>query len=176
MDNFFEFINQIPRPYPIEYGLKLYNVIKKQKPTVCYEFGSSWGFTTSIIAKALHDIGNKEAKLYSYDIDKERVLKANVLLEHLGLNGIGKVEVNDIFSLKSFGSDFDFLYIDIHNDGQRIQKVLNKIEHKNKLIYFEGGSDERNKVCVERQVPTFENLKYEVIFGKHKKHSFSKLI
>ena len=47
---------------------------------------------------------------------------------------------------------------------------------KNKLIYFEGGSNERNKVCLERNVPTFSNLKYEVIFGENQKHSFSKLI
>jgi|9_EtaG_2_1085328.scaffolds.fasta_scaffold02905_2 tRNA A58 N-methylase Trm61 len=174
--DFFEFIDQVSRPYPIEYGLELYNVVKKQKPIVCYEFGSSWGFTTSIIAKALYDIGNRNAKLYSYDIDKERVLSANRLLEYLELNQISKVEVNDIFSLKSFTPDFDFLYIDIHNNGQRIQEVLNKIKPKNKLIYFEGGSDERNKVCLERKVPTFENLKYEVVFGKNKKHSFSKTI
>ena len=86
MDNFFEFINQIPRPYPIEYGLKLYNVIKKQKPTVCYEFGSSWGFTTSIIAKALHDIGNKEAtqdgiELYSKKLKELLENKTNITQE-----------------------------------------------------------------------------------------------
>ena len=68
------------------------------------------------------------------------------------------------------------MYIDIHNNGSAIQRVLDRINYKNKLVYFEGGSNVRNQVCVERKVPTFKNLNYEVIFGENQKHSFSKLI
>ena len=175
MEEFFKLIDPIPRPYPLEYGIKLYNEILKHQPKICYEFGSSWGFTTCAIAKALHDIGNKKIKFYSYDIDPKRVNKANALLKSLNLDHICKVETKDIFSLKSFGSHFDFLYIDIHNNGSAIQKVLDRINYKNKLVYFEGGSNVRNQVCVERKVPTFENLNYEVIFGGNQKHSFSKI-
>jgi len=175
MDKFFQLINPVPRPYPLEYGIKLYNEIIKYKPKICYEFGSSWGFTTCVIAKALDDTGDKESKFYSFDIDSGRVNKANILLKDLNLDHICKVETKDVFSLNSLGSNFDFLYIDIHNNGYAIQKVLDKTYYKDKLIYFEGGSDARNKVCVERKVPTFENLKYKVIFGENKRHSFSKL-
>jgi tRNA A58 N-methylase Trm61 len=176
MEEFFKLIDPIPRPYPLEYGIKLYNEILKHQPKICYEFGSSWGFTTCAIAKALHDIDNEKIKFYSYDIDPKRVNKANTLLKSLNLDHICKVETKDIFSLKSFGSHFDFLYIDIHNNGSAIQRVLDRINYKNKLVYFEGGSNVRNQVCVERKVPTFKNLNYEVIFGENQKHSFSKLI
>ena len=174
MEDFFRIIDKIPRPYPLEYGKFLYNEVIKHSPMICYEFGSSWGFTTCAIAKALKDQG--KGKLYSYDHEVQRVQKANNILKQLNLNDVCEVEFKDIFSITSFGLDFDFLYIDIHNNGQKIQEVLNKIKYKNKLIYFEGGSNERNKVCLERNVLPFSNLKYEVIFGENQRHSFSKLI
>ena len=68
MEQFLQHLDTIARPYPLQYAISLYNEVLKYKPKVCYEVGSSWGFTTCAIAKALQDI-NEGGKLYSCDID-----------------------------------------------------------------------------------------------------------
>ncbi len=173
MEQFFQYLDKISRPYPLQYAIALYDEVMKHKPKVCYELGSSWGFTTCAIAKALSDI-NEGGKLYSYEIDPRRVSSCKKNLSHLNLDSVCSVETKDIFHGNSLGFTCDFLYIDIHNNGDRVESVIkqmNEVDH----IYFEGGSDIRNKVCTERKVSTFENLSYDVIYGYDKKHSFSKL-
>jgi len=164
----------LDRPYPLQYAISLYHEVIKYKPKVCYELGSSWGFTTCAIAKALSDI-NEGGKLYSYEILPERVEQCRRSLKRFGLDSICQVETKDIF-LDHIYLLFqcDFLYIDIHNNGQRVQAIIDKIVDT-KLVYFEGGSIVRNEVCKERNVPTFENLDYDVIFGHNLRHSFSKI-
>ena len=174
MEQFLQHLDTIARPYPLQYAISLYNEVLKYKPKVCYEVGSSWGFTTCAIAKALQDI-NEGGKLYSCDIDPHRVTKCKENLLKLNLNHVCEIEVRDILNEDSLGSACDFLYIDIHNNGNRVQSVINKTDNII-FIYFEGGSDIRNQVCIERNVSTFENLNYKVIFGKNQRHSFSKLI
>lgn len=174
MEQFFQYLNKIPRPYPLEYGISLYNEVLKHKPKICYELGSSWGFTTCAIAKALHDI-DEGGKLYSYEIDSARVKECKKNLSFFNLDSICSIELKDIFDQDFFGFSYDFLYIDIHNNGDRVQSVINKLGNAD-LIYFEGGSHIRNQVCNERKVATFENLSYDIIYGHDKKHSFSKLI
>ncbi len=173
MEQFFQHLDKIDRPYPLEYGIALYNEVIKHKPKVCYELGSSWGFTTCAIAKALYDI-NEGGKLFSYEIDNRRVNECQENLKRFELDSICKVELKDIFSDNFLGFECNFLYIDIHNNGDKIQSVIDKMENT-KLIYFEGGSNIRNSVCKERRVSTFENLNYDVIFGNDSRHSFGKL-
>lgn len=173
MEQFFQNLDKIARPYPLQYGIALYNEVIKHKPKVCYELGSSWGFTTCAISKALYDI-NEGGKLYSYEIDEHRVKECKKNLSLLNLDSICSIERKNIFFDDFSGFKCDFLYIDIHNDGGKIQSMVNKIKNT-KFIYFEGGSDVRNQVCIERNVPTFKSLNYDIIFGDNSRYSFSKI-
>tara|TARA_A100001201_G_scaffold143480_1_gene145306 strand:+ start:2498 stop:3025 length:528 start_codon:yes stop_codon:yes gene_type:complete len=173
MEQFFQYLDTIARPYPLQYAVDLYNEVLKHKPKVCYELGSSWGFTTCAIAKALDDI-NEGGKLYSYEIDPRRVAECKKNLSNLNLESVCSIETKDIFDENFLGFTCNFLYIDIHNNGNKIQSVIDKMNDVD-LIYFEGGSSIRNQVCRDRNVSTFENLSYDVIYGHDQKHSFSKL-
>lgn len=173
MEQFFQYLDTISRPYPLKYAAALYDEVLKHKPKVCYELGSSWGFTTCAIAKALNDIG-EGGKLYSFEFDFNRVAECRYNLSQLNLGSVCSVETKDVFDESFLGFTCDFLYIDIHNNGDKVQSVIDKIDDVD-LIYFEGGSSVRNRVCKERNVSTFENLSYDVIYGHNQKHSFSKL-
>jgi hypothetical protein len=79
--------------------------------------------------------------------------------------------------------EFDLLYIDVHNEGFRVNKILQndfiqKMIKEKKHILFEGGSDERNNIATSRGGSSFKIIEhdYELIYGnQNDRHTLSRL-
>ena len=170
----------IPTPYPMGYLHKLYDYVIEHNPRTIVEFGSGWGSTTIHMRKAQETYGGE---LYSRELDTEKYQGA---LKNFGTWGI----VDDIYYYnESYDTyfdnpiEFDLLYIDVHNEGRRIKKILDnkfiqKMIKKGKHILFEGGSTERDNIALSRGGESFTIIghDYKLIYGNQQdRHTFSKL-
>lgn len=160
----------LPRPYPIEYGYKLYDYVLEHKPIKIVEFGSSWGFTTIYMAKALKEIG--KGTIWTCDNDISRVSQARINFKHYDVDDIINIELFDYNRWLESPTDFDLCYIDIHNDGDKLQKIFDNDFFKkqikcNKKVLFEGGSENRSDVALSRGMSSFKNIKlnYRLLYG-----------
>ena len=170
----------LPTPYPREYLETLYDYVKEHKSKTIVEVGSGWGATTIYMRGAQED----ENELYSFesDIDKYEGAVQNFL--DVGIYSSIHYSNDDyeIFFNKPF--EFDLLYIDLHNEGSKVNKILKNKFIKNmiglgKHILFEGGSEERNNVATERGGKSFEVIEedYELVYGdEYDRHTFSRVI
>jgi len=160
----------LPRPYPMEYGYALYDYVLKHKPRTIVEFGSSWGFTTIYMAKALQVLG--KGSIWTCDDDLSRFLTARENFKNYGVNDLIEIRHIDCNEWLKDSYEFDLCYIDIHNDGLKLQNIFDDEFFKSqresgKKILFEGGSKHRSQVAVERGMSSFDNIKYEykLLFG-----------
>ena len=170
----------LPTPYPREYLETLYDYVKEHKPKTIVEFGSGWGATTIYMRGAQED----ENELYSFESDKEKYEGAVQNFLDVGIYSSIHYSNDDyeIFFNKPF--EFDLLYIDLHNEGSKVNKILkNKFIKKmiglGKHILFEGGSEERNNVATERGGKSFEVIEedYELVYGEeYDRHTFARVI
>ena len=170
----------IPTPYPHGYLEKLYDYVIQHKPKTIVEFGSGWGSTTIYMRKAQETYGGE---LYSRELDTEKYDGArknfsdyNILDTIYYYNESYDVYFDDPF-------EFDLLYIDVHNEGFRVNKILQnefiqKMIKEKKHILFEGGSDERNNIATSRGGSSFKIIEhdYELIYGnQNDRHTLSRL-
>ena len=128
----------------------LYNIIKTIKPNKIIEFGPGKGTTTITMAQALKE-NNINGKINSYDIwndrywgDYEKTLQE---FQKWGVDDYINLEEKDYYKWEKTGEEFDFLYFDIDNDGDKILDLYEKTKHKieeGSVIMFEGGSVERD--------------------------------
>jgi len=127
----------------------LYNIIQYLKPKKIIEFGPGRGFTTVTMAMALKESGS-DAIIDSYDIwdedywgDKDNCIKffdewgvkQLINLEHLNFYDWILSPVED--------RDFDVLYFDIDNDGDKLLDLYKNVKHNidnGSVVLFEGGS------------------------------------
>ena len=174
-------IVDLPRPYPPEYGFRLYDYVLEHKPKVVVEFGSSWGFTSIYMAKALQINGS--GRLWTCDNDSSRVFKAKSNFEDYGVSELIDIQWIRYTEWLKNPCEFDMCYIDIHNDGKKLQtifedKFFESQIRKGKKVLFEGGSSVRNEVAVSRGMSSFNLIKYEysLIFGDdNTKHVISEI-
>ena len=163
-------IVNLPRPYPIEYGFALYDYVLKHKPKKIVEFGSSWGFTTIYMAKALQVIG--EGEIWTCDNENSRVSQAKYNFNYYDVSDFIDIELVDFKKWFDEPYEFDLCYIDIHNDGKKLQDIFDnnffksQIENGKKVL-FEGGSSRRSEVAVERGMKSFDliSYRYSLMFG-----------
>ena len=148
----------IPTPYPMGYLHKLYDYVIQHKPKTIVEFGSGWGSTTIHMRKAQETYGGD---LYSRELDNEKYQGA------LNNFRIWEIDTDIYYYNESYDTyfdnpfEFDLLYIDVHNEGRRIQKILDNhfiksMIKKGKHILFEGGSKERDNIAKSRGGESFE--------------------
>jgi len=170
----------LPTPYPKGYLERLYDYVIEHKPKTIVEFGSGWGSTTIHMRKAQETYGGE---LYSRELDVEKFQGAS---KNFGDWDIG----DDIYYYnESYDTyfdnpiEFDLLYIDVHNEGQRIKKILDnefiqKMIKQGKHILFEGGSDTRDGIAESRNGMSFKSIEhdYELVYGnQNDRHTFSRL-
>ena len=170
----------IPTPYPLGYLHRLYDYIMQHKPKTIVEFGSGWGSTTIHMRKAQETYGGV---LYSRELDNEKYQGAlnNFRIWEIDSDIYYYNESYDTYFDNPF--EFDLLYIDVHNEGRRIQKILDNefitsMIKKGRHILFEGGSKERDNIAKSRGGESFEVIKYdyELVYGNQQdRHTFSKL-
>ena len=163
-------IVNLPRPYPIQYGFKLYDYVLSTKPKVIVEFGCSWGFNTIYMAKALKE--NGEGTIWTCDNDMSRISQVGNNLKRYGVEDIVDVNLMSYSDWLKNPYEFDLCYIDIHNHGDKLQDIFDDEFFKSQIesgkkVLFEGGCKHRSEVAVERGMSSFDNIKYKykLLFG-----------
>ena len=169
----------LPTPYPREYLEALYDYVKEHKPKTIVEFGTGYGATTVFMRGAQND-GDE---LYTFESDKEKYEGA--VQNFLGDGIYSTIHYSNDGYETFFNNpfEFDLLYIDIHNEGSKLNHILknkfiNKMFSLGKHILFEGGSETRNKVAVARDGESFEIIEknYELVYGEeYHRHTFSRV-
>ena len=130
-------INQIPHKYP--WLTSLYVLILQLKPKNIIEYGTSHGVTAIIMALALRQLNDEEAhkgKIYTYDtfevqskgeigsVPQLELAKKN--LSHPIIKDFVEVDRGDFWEFcERDDKEFDLLYFDIDNDGDKILEMYN---------------------------------------------------
>lgn len=135
----------------------LYKITKDLNPNKIIEFGPGIGYTTVVMATALKDL-NSKAVVNSYDIwmdkywgkkeeslkfFKERNVNKYINLEHMNFY--------DWIKLSKEKREFDLLYFDINNNGEKLSTLYKSIKHNidgGSVVLFEGGSEVRDNYGV----------------------------
>ena len=128
----------------------LYDFIVTLKPKKIIEFGPGRGFTTVTMAQALKE-NAIDGQINSYDIWNDSYwgnhrsslneFKNWEVLEYINLYEM------DFYEWLKTDEDFDFLYFDIDNTGEKLELLYDKVKNQiqsGSVVFFEGGSEERD--------------------------------
>ena len=148
----------------------LYNFINQLKPKKVIELGPATGATTITMAQSLKDnIGNTPpiyaGHINSYDIwdDKYWATQENCQkqINEWGVQEFVTLKHMDFYDWIETNEEFDFLYMDIDNDGDKILKLYESVKPQietGSIVLFEGGSEERDKY-VDENVTKMNDVK-----------------
>ena len=160
----------------------LYDLILDFKPKKIVEFGPGRGQTTVTMALALQKIG--EGKINSYDIWNDDYWGDNQdcigEFQKWGVNDLINLEKMDFYDwikLSDEDKQFDILYFDIDNNGDKISDLYENVKHNinnGSIVLFEGGSIQRDEYCGDnkKMSDVKEQIGYKVLTGDVK-YSFS---
>ena len=161
----------------------LYEITKDLNPKKIVEFGPGVGFTTVTIASAIKDLGG-DVLVNSYDIwmDKYWGRKENSLkfFEEWGVSQYINLEHLDFYDwikLPKEEREFDLLYFDINNNGEKLSTLYDNVKHNidnGSVVLFEGGSEVRdnNGVGGSKMSDLKNDIGYKVL-TKNVKYSLS---
>ena len=154
-------LKQIPHKYP--WLTSLYALILQFKPKNIIEYGTEYGGTAMIMAlalKQLQDEENHKGKIYTYDtfdvqskgeigsVPNLETAKQN--LSQPLIKDFIEVDRGDFWEFCDRDKkDFDLLYFDIDNDGDKVLEMYNGCKDnikKGSIVLFEGGSTVRDNV------------------------------
>jgi predicted O-methyltransferase YrrM len=186
-------INQIPHKYP--WLTSLYVLILQLKPKNIIEYGTSHGVTAIIMALALRQLNDEEAhkgKIYTYDtfevqskgeigsVPQLELAKKN--LSHPIIKDFVEVDRGDFWEFcERDDKEFDLLYFDIDNDGDKILEMYNGCKdniERGSIVLFEGGTITRDNVpwMVDLNKTKMNDVKDKVnykVLTPEQKYSFS---
>ena len=186
-------LNQIPHKYP--WLTSLYALILQFKPKKIVEYGTEYGGTAMIMALALKQLSedeNHKGKIYTYDtfeIQSKGEIGSIPQIE-LAKQNLSNPLIKDFIELnrgdfwkfcEQKNKDFDLLYLDIDNDGDKILEMYegckNNIENGS-IILFEGGSVVRDNVpwMIDLKKTKINDVKDKVnykVLTPDQKYSFS---
>ena len=160
----------------------LYDIVKNFRPKKIVEFGPGRGQTTITMALALKEL--EEGKIDSYDLwvdeywgDKENCLNEFKTWNVDNLITLEHLDFYDWIKLPKKDREFDILYFDIDNNGDKLLDLYKGVKHnieKGSIVLFEGGSLERDNHGVGgRKMNDVKNeIGYEVLTD-NVKYSFS---
>ena len=161
----------------------LYEITKDLNPKKIVEFGPGVGFTTVTIASAIKDLGG-DVLVNSYDIwmDKYWGRKENSLkfFEEWGVSQYINLEHLDFYDwikLQKEEREFDLLYFDINNNGEKLSTLYDNVKHNidnGSVVLFEGGSEVRDNYGVggSKMSDLKNDIGYKVL-TKNVKYSLS---
>lgn len=155
------------------YGKCLAETIVEYKPKQILEFGSGIGYSTLNLALGCYI--NNMGSIFTRDIwETQSVGHFHV---HHKVNFISNIKkFPDLESfidyetadynvwLNSGDTNFDLIYFDINNDGDKILEIYHKLnvkENKGKILLFEGGHLQRNDRKYQNIRPIFDSLVQE---------------
>ena len=157
-------------------GKTIYETVLKYKPKIAIDFGVLYGYSTVCMAKALKEIG--EGKIIVYDLWNKypyrHAVKKDFIKNMKKYNLLDVIEIKqlDFFEWLKNPVYFDFMHLDISNDGYIIEYVYNKLRsfiEDGSVIIFEGGTIERDQeewmIKYEKTpiYPLKDKLNYEII-------------
>ena len=186
-------LNQIKHKYP--WLTSLYALILQFKPKKIIEYGTEYGGTAMIMALALRQLYEEEnhrGKIYTYDTFEiqskgeigsvPQLELAEQNLSNPLIKDFVEVDRGDFWEFcEQKNKDFDLLYFDIDNDGQKILEMYNGCKdniEKGSIILFEGGSTVRDNVpwMVDLNKTKMTDIQDEVnykVLTPDQKYSFS---
>ena len=154
-------LKQIPHKYP--WLTSLYALILQFKPKNIIEYGTEYGGTAMVMAlalKQLQDEENHKGKIYTYDtfeVQSKGEIGSVPQLE-LAKQNLSQPLIKDFIEVDRGDfwefcdrdkKDFDLLYFDIDNDGDKVLEMYNGCKDnikKGSIVLFEGGSTIRDNV------------------------------
>lgn len=166
--------------YPNDFLEFLYNRVIDKKPNTILEFGTGWGYTTIALAQGLNDSENYNGMIYTYDhfiddydgtwTNNQPSVKNN--LRMFGVDNYVKTHSMNIFEWFNNPFNFELAFIDLHNNGDTLNKVFNQEFFKQSVkngaeILFCGGSELRDEINVirnERKISSVD-CEIECVFG-----------
>ena len=146
-------------------GMTLTNAVIQHKPSRIYEFGSGTGYTTLHLALGCyvnrlgsvitHDVFETESvgifrphPMKQYNQNIQSIPHLSALIQSNIAN------YNDW--LLTGDTNFDLIYFDINNDGDKIIDIFTKLNipaNKGKILLFEGGHPNRSDVKYKNVTP-----------------------
>tara|TARA_R100001377_G_scaffold16191_2_gene8229 strand:- start:524 stop:1081 length:558 start_codon:yes stop_codon:yes gene_type:complete len=154
----------------------LYDMVIELKPKKIIEFGPGSGYTTICMAKALQE-NNTGGHINSYDIwDDVYWGKQSATQAQYGAWSVDDcitLEDLDFFDWIKNPADFDFMYFDINNTGEKLTTLYNAVKNQvdnGSVIFFEGGSKERDLYghAGSHIFDTKDKIGYKVLTGNVK--------
>jgi len=164
------------------YGKCLAESIIEHKPNQILEFGSGIGYST--LNLALGCLVNNFGSIYTRDIWETQSVghfhihhKSNFIDNINKFSNLSKIISYDVADynvwLNSGDTNFDLIYFDVNNDGDKILEIYHKLnieENKGKVLLFEGGHHERNNKKYQNVRPIFDSVvqettKYKLIYN-----------
>ena len=154
-------LNQIPHKYP--WLTSLYALILQFKPKNIIEYGTEYGGTAMVMAlalKQLQDEENHKGKIHTYDtfeVQSKGEIGSTPQIE-LAKQNLSQPLIKDFIEVdrgdfwgfcKQKDKDFDLLYFDIDNDGDKVLEMYEGCKdniEKGSIVLFEGGSTVRDNV------------------------------
>lgn len=186
-------LNQITHKYP--WLTSLYALILQFKPKKIVEYGTEYGGTAMVMAlalKQLQDEENHKGKVYTYDtfevqskgeigsVPNLETAKQN--LSQAFFKDLIEVDRGDFWEFcKQKDKNFDLLYFDIDNDGDKVLEMYNGCKDdikKGSIVLFEGGSTVRDNVpwMIDLNKTKINDIKDKVnykVLTPDQKYSFS---
>ena len=161
---------------------KLYDAISTLKPKKIIEFGPADGKTTITMALALKD-NNIDGHIKSYDIWDDGYWGTQYECQN-NIDAWGVREYIDLINLDFYKwepEQFDFMYFDINNNGDKLLHlydiVKEQVDMSGAVIYFEGGSEERDKF-IKSNYKKMNDVKLDVgyeVLTSNTKYSVSRI-
>lgn len=173
---------QIPYYAEYNYGKTLTEIVCKYKPNRIYEFGTGTGFTALYLALGCYI--NKYGTVITHDIfDTSSTGQFTTFQQNTFLDNIQKfTELSPLIQsnildynewLDSNDTNFDLIYFDINNNGDKIldiYKKLNITENSGKILLCEGGHPNRGTKKYQNVTPihdikVYDTTNYELIYN-----------
>lgn len=124
------------------------------KPEKVVELGTEAGYSAYHIARGLKE--NNKGHLYCYDLWESydakdygfHIIPKSATEENLKkFSDIISLEQSDAINVSKEYESVDILHVDLHNEGEILDRVIpDWIDKVKQLIIIEGGSAERDKV------------------------------
>ena len=190
---YYDQLNQLNHKYP--WLPAFYAIILQFKPKRIIEYGTEYGGTAIVMALALKQLYEEEkhiGKIYTYDtfevqsegeigsIPQLELAKKN--LSNPYIKDFVEVDRGDFWDFcAQKDKEFDLLYFDIDNDGDKLLKMYEGCKDnikKGSVVLFEGGSEVRdnvkwmNELGKKKMNEVKEIINYKLI-TPNQKYSFS---
>ena len=149
----------------------LYRFVASVKPKKIVEFGPGRGFTTVTMAKALSDY-NIDGHIKSYDMWVDEYWGDSSTTQNTykewGVTDYITLDRIDFFEWVKEPEEFDFLYFDVDNTGEKLEILYNGVKDQIKngsVVFFEGGSKERDLhgVSGKNMYDVKDKIGYEIL-------------